>query len=407
LEIQKLPLEKLNPAKYNPRKNLKPGDPEYEKLKKSMETFGYVEPIVWNKRSGHVVSGHQRLKILQHQGQTEIECVVVDLDETQEKALNITLNKVTGEWDLPKLADLISELDNGIFDISLTGFDAAEIEDLFSKVHDKDVKEEDFDVDGALKEPVISKPGDLWLLGRHRLFCGDSTKAETYEKLMDGKKANLIVSDLPYNVDYEGTAGKIKNDNMGDREFYEFLLKAATNMYENVVDGGVAYIFHADRETVNFRTAFRDAGFFCHQTCIWVKNAPVLSRCDYLYAHEPILYLWKPTAGHKFYGDRKHRTVWNFDRPAKSKLHPTTKPVALCAYPIQNSSAPNGIVLDPFSGSFSTGIACEQLDRICYATELEERFVDVGVKRYIEHIGSDSDVYLIRDGQKIRYADLL
>ena len=406
MEIQKLPLEKLNPAKYNPRKDLKPGDPEYEKLKKSMETFGYVEPIIWNKRTGQIVGGHQRLKVLQHQGETEIECVVVDLDETQEKALNITLNKVSGDWDLPKLADLISELDNGIFDISLTGFDAAEIEHLFSQVYDKDVKEDDFDVDEALKEPVISKPGDLWLLGRHRLLCGDSTKAETYEKLMDGKKANLIVSDLPYNVDYEGTAGKIKNDNMGDREFYEFLLKAAQKMYENVVDGGAAYIFHADRETVNFRTAFKDAGFFCHQTCIWVKNAPVLSRCDYLYAHEPVLYLWKPTAGHKFYGDRKNRTVWNFDRPTNSKLHPTMKPVQLLAYPIKNSSLVNSIVLDPFGGSGSTLISCEQLDRICFMAELDEKFVDVIAERYIEYIGSDDDVYLIRDGVKTKYADL-
>jgi ParB-like chromosome segregation protein Spo0J len=162
LDIQKIPIEKINPAKYNPRKDLKPGDPEYEKLKKSIETFGYVEPIVWNKQTGNIVGGHQRLKILQHQGHTEIECVVVNLDETEEKALNVALNKVSGEWDLPKLADLISELDNGIFDISLTGFDAAEIEDLFSKVHDKDVKEDDFDVDEALKEPAISKPGDLW-----------------------------------------------------------------------------------------------------------------------------------------------------------------------------------------------------------------------------------------------------
>jgi ParB-like chromosome segregation protein Spo0J len=170
LQIQKIPLEKLNPARYNPRKDLKPGDPEYEKLKKSMETFGCVEPIVWNKRTENIVGGHQRLKILQEQAHTEIECVVVDLDETQEKALNVALNKVSGEWDLPKLADLISELDDGIFDISITGFDAAEIEDLFSKVHDKDVKEDDFDVDEALKEPVISKPGDLWLLGRHRLL---------------------------------------------------------------------------------------------------------------------------------------------------------------------------------------------------------------------------------------------
>jgi ParB-like chromosome segregation protein Spo0J len=258
LDIQKIPIEKINPAKYNPRKDLKPGDPEYEKLKKSIETFGYVEPIVWNKQTGNIVGGHQRLKILQHQGHTEIECVVVNLDETEEKALNVALNKVSGEWDLPKLADLISELDNGIFDISLTGFDAAEIEDLFSKVHDKDVKEDDFDVDEALKEPAISKPGDLWLLGRHRLLCGDSTKAETYEKLLDGKKANLVVTDPPYNVNF--TAGKenerlIKNDNQKDQEFYQFLLAAFKNIYHALADGGALYVFHADTEGLNFRNA--------------------------------------------------------------------------------------------------------------------------------------------------------
>lgn len=406
MEIKRIPLDEINPAKYNPRKDLKPGDPEYEKLKKSMETFGYVEPIIWNKRTGNIVGGHQRLKIVMEQGQAKIDCVVVDLDQTQEKALNVALNKVSGEWDLPKLADLISELDSELFDISLTGFDAAEIEDLFSKVHDKDVKEDDFDVDEALKEPVISKPGDLWLLGRHRLLCGDSTKAETYGKLMDGKKANLVVTDPPYNVNF--TAGKekerlIKNDNQKDDEFYQFLLAAFKNIYHALADGGALYVFHADTEGLNFRNAVREVGFHLSGVCIWVKDTLVLGRSDYQWQHEPIIYGWKPTGRHRWYADRKQTTVWQFDRPKKSEEHPTMKPVALCAYPIQNSSAPNSIVLDPFSGSFSTGIACEQTDRICYAIELDEKYVDVGVKRYIEYIGSDKEVFLIRDGKKQAY----
>ena len=409
MEIRKLPLEKLNPAKYNPRKDLKPGDPEYEKLKKSMETFGYVEPIVWNKRTGHIVGGHQRFKVLKHQGHTEIECVVVDLDEQQEKALNIALNKVSGEWDLPKLADLISELDDGIFDISITGFDAAQIEHLFSQVHDKDVKEDDFDVGKALKEPVFSQPGDLWLLGRHRLLCGDSTKAETYAKLMDGKQANLVVTDPPYNVNF--TAGRenerlIKNDNLSDGEFYQFLLAAFKNIYQTLVDGGALYVFHADTEGLNFRKAVKEVGFHLAGVCIWVKDSLVLGRSDYQWQHEPVIYAWKPTGRHRWYADRKQTTVWQFDRPKRSEEHPTMKPVALCAYPIQNSSAPNGIVLDPFGGSGSTLIACEQTDRLCYTAELDEKYCDVIVKRYIEHVGSDEEVFLIRDGKKTPYKNL-
>lgn len=406
LDIQKVVVSKLNPAKYNPRKDLKPGDPEYENLKKSIETFGYVEPVIWNKRTGNIVGGHQRYKILMEQGAKEIECVVVDMEASEEKALNIALNKVSGDWDLPKLADLIGELDNGVFDVSLTGFDAAEIDDLFSKVHDKDVKEDEFDVEDALNESPISKQGDVWILGRHRLICGDSTEAKTYEVLMEGKKANLVVTDPPYNVAYEGTAGKIQNDNMVDKKFYEFLLKFYKCTFGAMADGAPIYVFHADKETVNFRTAFKDAGFFCHETCVWVKNSPVLGRCDYQYNHEPILYGWKPTAGHKFYADRKQRTTWNFDRPTKSELHPTMKPLNLIAYPIQNSSLANCIILDPFGGSGSTLIACEQTNRICFTIELDEKFVDVIVKRYIEQVGTDNEVYLIRGGKKRAYKDI-
>lgn len=404
LDIQKIAVEKLNPAKYNPRKNLKKGDSEYEKLKRSIETFGYVEPVIWNKKTGHIVGGHQRFKILKDQGETEVDCVVVDMDEAEEKALNIALNKVSGDWDMPKLAELLDDLDKSMFDVSLTGFDAAEIDDLFSKVHDKDVKEDNFDE--APPEVPITKNGDVWILGKHRLICGDSTKLETYEKLMEGKKANLVVTDPPYNVAYEGTAGTIQNDNMEDKKFKEFLINAFKGMYESLADGGSIYVFHADKETVNFRTAFKEAGFYCHQTCIWIKNSPVLGRCDYQYNHEPVLVGWKPTAGHKFYADRKQRTTWNFDRPTKSKYHPTMKPIALVAYPITNSSLTNSIVLDPFGGSGSTLIACEQTDRICYTIELDEKYADVIVKRYIEQVGTDKDIFLLRGGMEIKYSEI-
>jgi DNA modification methylase len=409
LKIEKIAVENLNPAEYNPRKDLKPGDAEYEKLKKSIETFGYVEPVIWNKQTGHVVGGHQRLKILIEQGESEVDCVVVDMDEDKEKALNVALNKVSGDWDLPKLADLISDLDESMFDVSLTGFDAAEIDDLFSKVHDKDVLDDDFDIDAVLEEEPISKQGDIWLLGRHKLICGDSTKAETYERLMDGKKANLCVTDPPYNVNY--TAGSenertIKNDNMEDKNFYEFLLSAFKNIFKFLDDGAAAYVFHADTEGLNFRRAFKDSGFKLSGVCIWAKQSLVLGRSDYQWQHEPILYGWKPTGKHRWYSDRKQTTIWNFDRSTKSELHPTMKPVPLVAYPIQNSSMSNCIILDPFAGSGSTLIASEQAGRICYLIELDEKYVDVIVKRYIEYVSSDEEVFLIRDGKKIKYSDI-
>ena len=407
MNIEKIAVEKLNPAKYNPRKDLKPGDAEYEKLKKSIETFGYVEPVIWNKRTGHIVGGHQRLKILIEQGAKEVDAVVVDMDEDEEKALNVALNKVSGDWDLPKLADLIKDLDDGIFDISLTGFEAAEIEDLFNQLHDKDVEEDDFDVDAALEEPTISKPGDLWLLGRHRLICGDSTKAETYEKLMDGKKANLVVTDPPYSVNYSSKAGSIKNDNLSDQDFYNFLLAAFKNIENSMADDASIYVFHADTEGYNFRKAFKEAGFYLSGVCIWAKQSLVLGRSPYQWQHEPILFGWRKDGRHKWYSDRKQTTIWNFDRPTKSELHPTMKPVPLLAYPIKNSSVTNCIVLDPFGGSGSTLIACEQIGRICYAIELDEKYADVIVKRYIEYVGTDEEVFLIRDGEKIKYKDTI
>ncbi len=410
MDIQKIAVDKLNPAKYNPRKDLKKGDPEYEKLKRSIETFGYVEPVIWNKKTGHIVGGHQRFKILKEQGAAEVDCVVVDMDEAEEKALNVALNKVSGDWDMPKLAELLEDLDKSMFDVSLTGFDAAEIEDLFSKVHDKDVNDDGFDADKALEDikNPISKSGDIWLLGKHRLICGDSTKLSDVEKLMDGKKANLCVTDPPYNVNY--SAGKenervIKNDHMEDSKFYDFLLAAYKNVIAVLDDGAGAYIFHADTEGLNFRKAFKDAGFHLANVCIWVKQSLVLGRSDYQWQHEPVLYGWKPTGKHRWYADRKQTTVWNFDRPTKSPDHPTMKPVPLMAYPIQNSSMTNCIIYEPFAGSGSTLIACEQTGRTCYAVELDEKYCDVIVKRYIETAGEEG-VFLLRDSEKVSYKDI-
>lgn len=406
MEIKQVRIDELKEHPKNPRVH---PDSALDKLVRSIKEYGWTNPVLVSK-DGYVLAGHARCKAAQKAGLEEVPVVFLDLEGERADAYLIADNKIQEEtdWDLPKLADLLSELDNSMFDVSLTGFEAAEIDELFSEVHDKDVQDDEFDADEALGEieNPVSQQGDIWLLGKHRLICGDSTNPETYEKLMDGKQANLVVTDLPYNVDYEGAAGKIKNDNMGDKEFYEFLFKAYKNMFENMVDGAPIYVFHADRETVNFRTALKDAGFFCHQTCIWVKNSPVLGRSDYLYAHEPILYGWKPTAGHKFYADRKQRTVWNFDRPTSSKLHPTTKPLPLLAYPIKNSSLANCIVLDPFGGSGSTLISCDQINRVCYMVELDEKFVDVIVKRYIEHVGTDKEVFILRDDEKIPYEEL-
>lgn len=404
--IEKKNTADLLPADYNPRKDLKPGDPEYEKLKRSLEQFGYVEPVIWNKATGRVVGGHQRLKVLIDMGITEVECVVVDLPEDKEKALNIALNKISGDWDKDKLAVLIADLQGTAFDVSLTGFDAAEIDDLFKDTLKDGVKDDNFDVDAELKEPPITKPGDIWTLGRHRLVCGDSTKAETFDLLMAGAKANLVITDPPYNVNYEGSAGKIQNDNMGNEAFYEFLLAAFRNTAAIMADDASIYVFHADTEGLNFRRAFADAGFYLSGCCIWKKQSLVLGRSPYQWQHEPVLYGWKKSGKHQWYTGRKETTIWEFDKPKKNGDHPTMKPIPLLAYPIMNSSMSNTLVVDPFGGSGSTLIACEQTDRSCNTIELDPKFCDVIVKRYIEQVGSSEKVSCQRDGLTYSFDEL-
>ena len=404
--IEKKNTADLLPADYNPRKDLKPGDAEYEKLKRSIEQFGYVEPVIWNQTTGRVVGGHQRLKVLMDMGMTEVDCVVVEMDEDKEKALNIALNKISGDWDKDKLALLIADLQGADFDVALTGFEPAEIDDLFKDTLKDGVKDDDFDVGAELEKPTMTKPGDIWTLGRHRLICGDSTKAETYDLLMGSTKANLVITDPPYNVNYEGSAGKIKNDNMADEAFYNFLLDAYTQMHSAMADDASIYVFHADTEGLNFRRAFADAGFYLSGCCIWKKQSLVLGRSPYQWHHEPCLYGWKKNGKHQWYTGRKETTIWEFDKPKKNGDHPTMKPIPLLAYPIMNSSMSNSVVLDPFGGSGSTLIACEQTDRICYTVELDEKFCDVIVKRYIEQVGGSDGVTVQRDGLTYKYSEV-
>ena len=406
MQIEKLKTEQLIPAEYNPRKDLKPDDAEYEKLKRSLIEFGYVEPVIWNKNTGRVVGGHQRLKVLLDMGITEVECVVIEMNEEKEKALNVALNKISGDWDKDKLALLIADLQGADFDVSLTGFEPAELDDLFKDTLKDGIKDDDFDVDAELQKPPITKLGDVWLLGRHRLVCGDSTKADTFTTLMDGKLANLVVTDPPYNVNYEGSAGKIKNDNMENDAFYTFLLDAFKNTEQAMAQDASIYVFHADTEGLNFRKAFSDAGFYLSGTCIWKKQSLVLGRSPYQWQHEPVLFGWKKKGKHQWYTGRKESTIWEFDKPKKNGDHPTMKPIPLLAYPILNSSLTNCIVLDPFGGSGSTLIACEQSDRICHTIELDEKFCDVIVKRAIEQFGNTECVFLLRDGAKIPFKDV-
>lgn len=406
MQIEKKKVIDLVPADYNPRKDLKPGDKEYEKLKRSIDEFGYVDPLIWNKRTSRLVGGHQRLKVLKDMGIDEVDVVVVDMDEEKEKALNVALNKISGDWDKDKLMLLITDLQGEDFDVSLTGFDPEELDDLFKDDMKDGVKDDNFDVDKELKKPTMTKPGDLWQLGEHRLLCGDSTKEESYDLLMAGKQANLVITDPPYNVNYQGSAGKIKNDNMKDDAFYQFLLAAFTNMEKSMADDASIYVFHADTEGLNFRKAFSDAGFYLSGTCIWVKQSLVLGRSPYQWRHEPILFGWKKKGKHCWYAGRKESTIWEFDKPKKNKDHPTMKPIPLLAYPIMNSSMTNSIVLDPFGGSGSTLIACEQTKRICRTIELDEKFCDVIIKRYIEQVGSTKDVKVVRDGLTYGYDEV-
>lgn len=408
MQLKNLPLSKLTPADYNPRKDLKPGDPDYEKLKRSLTEFGYVEPVIWNKVTGQVVGGHQRIKILRDLGYQSVDCVVVELDETREKALNVALNKISGDWDESKLALLIADLDAADFDAELTGFDEAEIQSLIGSLDEESIEDDGFDLNAALEAAAFVEKGDMWRVGRHRLMCGDATSAANVEALMDGKRANLVVTDPPYNVDFKSSSGlKIAGDKQDADAFYEFLLTAFTNMAGALAKGGSAYVFHADTEGLNFRRAFGDAGFYLSGCCIWVKDSLVLGRSPYQWCHEPVLYGWKKDGRHAWYSDRRQTTVWNFNKPRKNSDHPTSKPLDLLAYPIRNSTQANAIILDTFAGSGSTLMAAEATDRTCYCMELDEKYASVVLRRYAEATGDAAGIACTRGGKEYEYLDLV
>jgi len=409
MNLQRIAVEKIKPAKYNPRKDLKPGDPAYEKIKRSMTEFGYVDPVIWNEVSGNIVGGHQRFKVLLNEGATEIDCVVVHIESpSDEKALNIALNKAVGEWEPVALADLLADLQTSGYDLGATGFDAAEVDDLFSKVHDKDVKDDDFDIDEVLEKPHFSMPGDVWHLGRHRVFCGDSTLPESYAVLLEGERVNMVLTDPPYLVSYKGAAGTIKNDDLPDAEGYEFLLKAMKCMNENMAQDASIYLFHADSKGLIFRRAYDDAGFYLSSCCIWKKNSLVLGRSPYQWITESILYGWKKGGVHKWYAGRSETNCWEFPKPKKNAAHPTAKPIPLMAYPIKNSSLTNSIILDPFLGSGATLVACEETERVCRGIELDSKYMDVIVRRYVQyHNGDWGDVHCVRNGEKLTLEEVV
>ena len=400
--IKTIKIADINPAHYNPRKDLKPEDKEYLKLAKSMKEFDLVEPLVWNKRTGNLVGGHQRLKILKDIGQTEVEVSVVDLTDAKEKALNLALNKISGEWDLPLLKDLLQEIDTGDFDIEITGFDNKEIEDLVNQLHQPT---EGLTDDDAVPDAVEAKTkrGDLYKLGNHRLLCGDATVITDVEKLMQGEKAQLVWTDPPYGVNYGEKIEKanpiahrvrtIENDNLSPDNLEEFLRTALSNCALNCADGAGIYVASPPGTLLPFLIAsFKGSGFEYRWQLIWLKDQIVLSRADYHFKHENILYGWKEGGAHYFTEDRKQCSVFEYPRPKASPEHPTMKPVALIQHMIENSSKVGWIVMDVFGGSGSTLLACEKTGRNCRMVELSPTYCDVIIKRWEDFTGKKAEL---------------
>lgn len=438
--IQKRNIADLKPAEYNPRKALTPEDAEYQKIKRSIEKFGYVDPIIINK-DGTIIGGHQRYTVLKDLGHTEVEVNVLDLSKEDEKALNIALNKISGEWDNLKLKDVLVELNLGDYDISLTGFDDRELEELIELTDfEPEVSEDEFDADEAYNDSAagesLVKRGEVWQLGRHRLMCGDSTNIDDVQKLMGTQLMDLIITDPPYNVNYEEKAAVlnkyrpnsngsmvIENDVMDLDDFYTFLFRAFISMASYMKEGAAIYVFHSDNEGLNFRRAFDDAGLTLRQVLVWEKNNFVLGMNDYHWRHEPILYGQKDGARRYFINDRTQDTVILEDdvdfeamkkpeliqyikdmmhryadqttviyekKPLSNSLHPTMKPIELIAKLMKNSSKRGWNVGDLFGGSGSTLMAAEQLGRNAYLMEYDEHYASVIIKRWEDFTGQQA-----------------
>jgi len=405
--FEKVAVDRLIPYARNARTHSRE---QILKLRSSLREFGFVNPVIVDKDL-NIIAGHGRVMAAKEENITEVPCVFAEhLTDAQKKAYILADNRLALDagWDEELLALEFGELKDLGFDLEATGFDHAEIEKMFA-TGVGGVQDDDFDLTAALEKAAFVLPGDVWTLGRHRLICGDATDPSSVKLLMDGRQANLVLTDPPYNVNFEGSSGlKIKNDSMKAEQFYKFLLSAFRNLAEHLEPGGSAYIFHADTEGENFRRAFREAGFHLSGTCIWAKDSFVMGRSPYQWQHEPIVFGWLKTGKHKWYAGRAEKTVWHFDKPKRNEHHPTAKPLDLLAYPIGNSSQANGIVLDTFGGSGSTLIACEQADRICHMMELDEKYASVILRRYAEFKGNGGDdITCQRGGETLRYADLV
>jgi len=401
--FEKVPTDQLIQYARNARTHSKE---QILQLRSSLREFGFINPVLITS-DYTIIAGHGRVEAAKAEGLAEVPCVFVEhLTEAQKRAYILADNRLALDagWDADLLATEMAELKDLGFDLELTGFDITEIEKMFAD-EAGDAEDDDFNLDGALEETPFAKTGDLWHLGRHRLLLGDSTKPEDVARLMDGKKANLVLTDPPYLISYKAKAGSIKNDDLDDAAGFEFLLAAMQQAEWAMARDATIYVFHADSKGEIFRRAFREAGFHLSGCCIWKKNTFTLGRSLYQWQHEPCLVGWKVKGKHIWLGDRKQSTIWECDKPPRNDIHSTMKPLPLLQIPLLNSSATGSIVLDLFSGSFSTGMVCEQLDRVCYAMELDEKYASASIKRYAASFG-ETEIWVERDGKTISYVEL-
>ena len=400
-----VPITKLVPYVNNARTH---SPEQIQKLRSSLREFGFINPVIIDRDYG-VIAGHGRILAAKEEHIPEVPCVFADhLTEAQKKAYIIADNRMAMDagWDEELLRVEIEALQGMDFDPLLTGFDEKELSKLFDD--GKDVTDDGFDLAVALEKASFVERGDVWTVGRHRLVCGDATNADDVALLMNGNRANLLLTDPPYGVSFKSSDGlTIQNDSLKNEEFYTFLLSAFKNAAEHMEKGGAAYVFHADTEGLNFREAFIDAGFHLAGCCIWVKDSLVLGRSDYQWQHEPVLYGFLQNGKHAWYSDRKQTTVWQFAKPKRNENHPTSKPLDLLGYPIGNSTQENAVVLDPFGGSGSTMMACQQMNRVCCMMELDEKYASVILRRAVENGVAPEGIFVERGGEKIPYADLV
>ena len=405
--FEEVSIEKLVPYARNARTHSKE---QIAQLRASLREFGFVSPAVIDA-DYNILVGHGRVQAAREEGYQTVPCVFAeDLTEAQKRAYILADNQLAlnAGWDEEMLSVELADLQENAFDLSVLGFAENDLEKLLNGESESDAKDDDFDLSSALEQAAFVETGDVWIVGKHRLVCGDATSKEDVAKLMDGKKANMLLTDPPYGVSFKSSSGlTIKNDSMKNEEFYNFLKASFDAVVEHMEKGGVGYVFHADTEGLNFRKAFVDAGFHLAGCCIWVKDSLVLGRSDYQWQHEPVLYGFLQNGSHPWFSDRKQTTIWNFKKPKRNENHPTSKPLDLLGYPIGNSTQENAIVVDTFGGSGSTMMACEQLNRVCYMMELDPKYASVILRRYVEDTGDEENVFVIRDGKKIMYSDLV